>query len=185
MWACDEIDVARGKYIRRIQKWIFDGSENFRTYGSDGYYVDLANVGSDDCSEGYRNNEQRLLCSHFAVSQVYSGYSNIAHGEVVLYASSTKCRLAFRLEGNTMAAFAAEQYAAGTPVTVIYQRLVPVETDLTADQIINYSELHTVSPSTVVRNDAGAGLGVHYVADTKRYIDKKFAELAEAIMHNV
>ena len=32
-WICDEIDLARGKYIQRIIKSIFDGSEHWSTWG--------------------------------------------------------------------------------------------------------------------------------------------------------
>ena len=65
---------------------------------------------------------------------------------------------------------------------VIKPLATPIETDLTAEEIAQYSALHTNYPNTTVYNDEGAGIGVKYVADTKLYIDNKFTELQNAIL---
>ena len=44
--------------------------------------------------------------------------------------------------------------------------------------------LHINYPNTTVYNDSGAVMEIEYIADTKLYIDKKFAELAAAIVNN-
>ena len=59
----------------------------------------------------------------------------------------------------------------------------PVETALSAEELAAYAALHTNYPNTTIFNDAGAGMEVKYVADTKLYIDKKFAELASAMIN--
>jgi len=51
-------------------------------------------------------------------------------------------------------------------------------------ELAQYAGQHTNKPSTTVHNDAGAGMKLAYVADTKAYIDKKFNELAAAIVNN-
>lgn len=173
MWACDEIDLTRGKYIQWVRKIVFDGTEYFRTYAENGYYIDVADTGSDECCAVHEDQYQRLRCSHFAVPEEYPGYSKLVHGEMCMYYTAAKCRLAFHLDGQTMAAYCAEQYAAGNPVTVVYHRMAPLEIDLSAEEIAAYSALYTNYPSTTIYNDAGAGLGVKYVADTKRYIDNR------------
>jgi len=59
----------------------------------------------------------------------------------------------------------------------------PIETPLDAETIAAYQTLHTNSPSTTILNDAGVGMKVRYVADTKAYIDNKIAALSAAIVN--
>ena len=68
--------------------------------------------------------------------------------------------------------------------TVLHELAEHIEHDLTAEELAQYAALHTNYPNTTIYNDGGAGMEVKYVADTKLYIDKKFAELAEAILNN-
>ena len=187
-WACDEVDFARGVYIQNVQKVILDGMESWRTYGTFGYYFEFADIESIDSPMGVSDgskSEQRLMCSHFAVQPKYVNIADRKHGMTVIYCSynSGKCRIAFDLEGTTMATYAAEQYAAGNPVTVLYQRAVPIETALSEEELTAYAALYTNYPNTTVFNDGGAGMEVKYVADTKLYIDKKFDQLAQAMLN--
>ena len=57
----------------------------------------------------------------------------------------------------------------------------PVETPLTDDEIQAYKALHTYKPVTNIFNDAEAHMAVKYTADTKNYIDNKFAALETAV----
>lgn len=68
---------------------------------------------------------------------------------------------------------------------VIWLLETPIETDLPAEEIAAYKALRTYGPTTVVSNDAGAGMEVTYVADTKTYIDNKFAALNKAVLDAV
>ena len=56
-----------------------------------------------------------------------------------------------------------------------------METPLTEDYADSFAALQTHKPYTAISNDGGAGLTVDYVADPKKYIDRKFAELAALI----
>ena len=69
--------------------------------------------------------------------------------------------------------------------TVLYALPDPIEHDLTAEELAQYTALHANYPNTAIFNDGGADMEVKYVADTKQYIDSKFAELASAIANNV
>lgn len=64
-----------------------------------------------------------------------------------------------------------------------YILAAPIETPLSAEEIAAFRALHTNKPNTTVYNDSGAGMEVKYVADTKAYIDNKFAALQEAIIN--
>ena len=76
----------------------------------------------------------------------------------------------------------ADQYAAGTPVTIKYILATPIETPLSAEEIAAFKALHSNKPNTTVYNDSGAHMAVEYIADTKTYIDNKFAEFQNAIL---
>lgn len=91
-----------------------------------------------------------------------------------------------RLEGystvDEYAALFASLEASGNTATVIHA-IDPIETDLSAEELAQYAALRTNYPNTTVFNDSGAGMGVSYVADTKTYIDNKFAQLAAAMLN--
>ena len=170
-WICDEVDFARGVYIQNVQKVILDGTESWRTYGTFGYYFEFADIESNDSPMGVSDgskSEQRLMCSHFAVQPKYVNVADRKHGMTVIYCNynNGKCRIAFDLEGTTMATYAAEQYAAGNPVTVLYQRAVPIETALSEEELTAYAALHTNYPNSTVFNDGNAHMEVKYATPT-------------------
>jgi hypothetical protein len=64
-----------------------------------------------------------------------------------------------------------------TSTTVLYPMADPIETPLSEAEIAAYRDLHTYKPNTTILNDSGAHMKVEYAADTKLYIDNKFAAL--------
>ncbi len=66
--------------------------------------------------------------------------------------------------------------------TVVYVLETPIETPLTEEQLSAYKTLQTYKPTTIITNDENAYIKVDYVADTKNYIDNKFAELQAMIL---
>lgn len=68
------------------------------------------------------------------------------------------------------------------PLTVLTFVDTPTVTDLTAEEVQKILALHTYDVDTIVTTDCGAGIEVQYVADSKKYIDEKFAELSAAIV---
>lgn len=66
---------------------------------------------------------------------------------------------------------------------IIYAVETPTEITLPAEEMAAYYALHSNNPNTVAYNDAGAGMKLGYVADTKLYIDNKFGELATALVN--
>ena len=65
---------------------------------------------------------------------------------------------------------------------VLYELAEPIETPLTDEEIQIYKALYTCYPNTTIYNSDGADMEVEYVADTKNYIDNKFAELQANIL---
>lgn len=62
-------------------------------------------------------------------------------------------------------------------VQILYELQTPVEHDLE-----ELPEIATLYPTTII--PYGGNMSISYVADTKNYIDKKFTELATAIVAN-
>ena len=73
-------------------------------------------------------------------------------------------------------------YFTNNKVVVVYPLLTPIETPLSEEELTAYRTLHTNCPVTTIMNDSGAHMEAKYNADTKIYIDNKFAELQNAIM---
>lgn len=176
-WVCDEIDFARGVYVQRVQAKEFDGTETFTRSGSRQFGYNIP-----DCI-GTANTIGDALCSHFIYSTSSFGGSTPVTGFVThnKYAYFRKTGLA---EDSVTAytAWLVEQYNAGNPVKLLYLLLEPIEMPLSAEELAAFAALHSNKPNTTVYNDAGAGLAVEYVADTKNYIDNKFTELQNAIL---
>ena len=59
-----------------------------------------------------------------------------------------------------------------------------METPISKDQLLALENAYTFYPYSLITNDAGAGMAAEYVADSKLYIDNKFAELSAALANN-
>lgn len=114
----------------------------------------------------------KVLCSHFA----QSGTNSVAAG-------NSQTNVWFRLD-KTVADFAtleafrsyiANQYTAGTPVTISYKLATPITYALTPQ------EVRTLLGENNIWSDAGS-MAVEYPADTKTYIDNKIAEAIAAAL---
>ena len=175
-WACDEIDLARGKYVQRVEKVKFDGSADER------WKIDLqvklvyANIGLELNSK--RQYDMNILCN--------SSKPNAWSSKVICFINEYK-KFSFYCNDIPASVFEnADNFKAWLvehPLEMVYQIAEPIERDLSPEEIQAYKELHTNYPATVIMNDENAGMKVSYVADTKHYIDKKFKELNQAIVN--
>ena len=166
-WICDEIDLRRGMYIKRIGNKVFDGSTDeiwhdelvldntvmFRIQINDS--VNVGNIVGKD-----------YLCSNFPVKNMYnSDVEGTQHTMQQFY---------FRLKKSTLATADLDgfrEYLAASPMTVQYVLATPIETPLTAEEIEWFRFAHTNFPTTTVLNDAGATMELEYNADTRLWLD--------------
>lgn len=154
-WVCDEIDLGRGKYVQRVGKYVFDGTEpmsdnwlptivvNMRSDGLAGLRIDgglLSNYGNVTFS----NNTGKT----FGFNSAKWGVSNGSELKELLKTKSDS----------------------GSPVITQYILATPIERDFTPEELAAYEALHTNYPTTVITNDAGAHMEAIYVADTGTYI---------------
>ena len=164
-----------GKYIKRIWKNTFDGSENWKKYttsGLEGFYVISL---------------PETMASRYGISNQLTPYTNgltknairFGAGDTAIYCTKNEFYDA-SLEDGGLSNWKA--HLAQTPLEVMTYLETPIETELTPEEIQEYKELHTYYPNTTISNNDNAYMGVSYVADTKLYIDNKFGELQQSIV---
>lgn len=174
-WICDEVDFARGVYVQRVIKKTLKGTENWDNQQiATGVYRLRCYL--TDCDLTITN---AVLCDKLPVSS--STWNQI---EGIGCSSGTL--FVYLKDYNTVASLADwKAYLSQNPMMCLLPLATPIETALTAEELAAYAALHTNKPNTTVTNDGGCRMAVRYVADTKTYIDNKFAELYAALVNNV
>ena len=183
-WICDEIDLGRGKYVQRVKDFIINRNTNISTsmgdYGAPekdtilARYLDktIKKLGAVLCRE--------LICAKNWSNDSESVFAT----ETSIDFRLSRKRLGLETETTTDEnKTAVLKFLETTPLHGLVELNTPIERDLTPEEIAAYKALRTYGPTTVITNDAGAGMEATYVADTKAYIDKKFKELNQAIVN--
>lgn len=153
-WVCDEIDLARGVYVKRIGFTDLTGAS--WTKNDSGKYFTLK-------SRGVYSTAYRVLCTH-----IYGGKDSDGNKNAVIYINSNRdIRLNIALNDDTTEAVKNAMDGA----VLIGVLATPIETPLSAEELAAYAALHTYRGNTVVSNDAGAYMDIEYVMDAKKYID--------------
>lgn len=179
-WVCDEVDFERGVYVQRVWTKEFDGSDDelWQTYESSKYAGFVSAILPE------KMNRRKGFCNCYIVQEeknistaesLWLGVS----GNTGMYLHNSRfydITLSYKGLSNF------KTYLAEHPFIVMTYLETPIETPLTADQIAAYKALTTHKTTTLISNDAGAGMEVAYVADPKTYIDNKFAELSQALI---
>ena len=166
-YICDEIDFARGKYVQRVWKGVFDGSsdEEWSEFGTQPVvYTIIKDIAPNTkimCN---------LLRAYDYVPSYKKGITNNSNGAICVWDDRF----------DTAATF--KSFVAVNPLIVFAILKNPIETDLTEAQIQAYKSLTTFKPTSIISNDAGAQMEVEYAADTKAYIDNKLQEIAQALV---
>lgn len=183
-WLADEIDLVRCVHIQRIGKVVMDGVTAGRMAASksNNTKVNTYNIGTDDWGRAI-GTDVVLTVSHYPYHGTAGGSGYVTMDGVMI------CDVpgSMYVGHNSIAtledfnAWLAAQHAAGTPVTVLYPLAEPVETPLTGDALAAAARLCSLYPVTTITAE-GAWIVSKYVADTKAYIDKKFAELATQLI---
>lgn len=167
-WICDEIDFARGVYIKRINKKVYTGAEPFTLLSSGIIYYVFASA-----ETGLDGRLYPSLCSHLPYNSKEDLVGQI--GQRFRFGANNQNRLYFAHPSFTtveeFVSIVKKANNANAPLSVYYALNTPIETPLTEEEIAAYSALHTYKNSTTVSNDAGAWMELEYVMDSKKYID--------------
>lgn len=156
-WVCDEIDLARGKYVQRVSTYLIRTAytiSNSLQQNPD-YFGCAEFLGLDGI--GYNKN---LMSDKL----VFVGISkNIDGSEITIV--NTNGNIVFGLKKSVVSeetVGAVTNYLSENPITILYALKEPIETDLPAEEIAAYKALRTYSPTTTVSNDAEAWMKVGY-----------------------
>ena len=163
-WIADEIDLARGKYVQRIARRMFDGNEQLgdNLGGKTSLWLRVDNIRPETglCNYG-------KIVKANTIEQEELSFSVSSSG---IYLYTTKTAVEFK---NLLK----QKYDSGKPVEVLYALKTPIETDLPPETISAFKKLHTNYPTTIVSNNADAGMELTYTVDTQSYVDSKIAEI--------
>ena len=171
-WVCDEIDLERGKYVQRVYKCKKEDLTIVK-WSNNEYFIIASNVPIPNTVKALCNITSTYSSSW--INKDYSHYFLQEKGQKVIIALGKKyC--------NSMEEM---QKVLDAGIDFRYILKEPIEHDLPPEVIEAYKKLHTNYPVTTVLNDAGAGMVVEYVADTKNYTDNKIAESVKNQMQNL
>ena len=174
-WICDEVDFGRGKYVQRVKKEELTGTPNFNVTAD----IDAERFRWGSCLTNIYKDGSNLSLSNFATFQRWStGTSNhpiFAVSEKDVYFKPTAS-----ISKEEVNRLFSQMIASENPPYILGQLQTPIETILSPDKISVYTTLTSYKPCTTITTDSKptAGIVVNYVVDTKAYIDKKIAALA-------
>ena len=180
LWACDYIDLNRGKRVQRIVEGVLDGSRKVGFLAGSVWHMYKTDIFGTSVLPAHINNAK---LDFYVKSDRFLMQSNS-------YACDNRNTMYFGKDGNMTVHTALFETAnldgfykffQEHPTKIYAVRTEPIETDLTEEEIAQYKALMTNYPITTITNDAGAYTEVEYMADTKNYIDGKFKEMTSAI----
>lgn len=163
-WIADEIDFARGKYVQRVWKGVFDGSidEEWSEHLREGAYT--TRIKWSDLVL-----PRKILCNQYIYGNGIGQFDSLLdNGQLHLY---------FNYDNGTIGIDAFKTLIASNPLVVMTYLDTTIETDLTEAQIQSYKSLTTFKPTSIISNDANAQMEVEYACDTKTWVTNKINTL--------
>lgn len=168
MWCADYIDYERGVLIQRVLRKLFSKCDVFLSADGSYFFVN----GKEAIP-----NKQFFYCNiakHKHNNMDYANAWNAGDGRIIIGNLDAN--------GNLVYSTVDELFNNIDAVEFLGILAEQIETPLAAEEIAAYKALHSNYPNTTVLNNNGAGMMVKYGADTKLYIDNKFAELAAQLV---
>ena len=159
-WICDEIDLKRGKYVKRVKSVTFDGSENWEINSSNEgkQYFSCDSKKPDYAEDSPNMNGLSNMVKVVRYDRIDSHDDN----NVISWIFYWRLRLSNLDISAGATVDDLKQFLSSNPITVYYTAQSPIETDLTPEQMEDYANLHTNRPTTVVSATDGAGLEITY-----------------------
>ena len=168
-WVCDEVDLARGVYVKKIQK---------ETVSADSI------VAVDSQFAATAGASVNVLLKK--VNLVNTGIATIASDRAIGVALDYRTDYAdmYRCYSAQAPGACVFRYSMGTGeksiedaqkdfggAIIYYILATPIETPLSEEELAAYAALYTYRDNTTVSNDASAYMDLEYVMDSKKYID--------------
>ena len=164
-WVCDEIDLARGKYVQRVKKFVVTtdtGIFSLNQYATAA--LDVVQPFRASEYNGQIIKSSAMMAKNFVVKFMWNITEEVAYTtEQTIDFNILNERIGTNAESTPGEAVAAvREWLKDNPLTFLCQLITPIETDLPAEEIAAYKALHTYSPATTVSNDAEAWMKVGY-----------------------
>ena len=181
-WICDEINLARGKYVQRIEEHILKSKNitsitNSRQINSEYYGIEYNGCTKDFVGK-FGNG---VLCDKLAFVKPNSNIN----GHEITYVPGNGI-IVFGLKKSLVPSGDLDEirnYITSNNFAFLILIDSPIEKDLTPEEITEYKKTHTNYPTTVITNDAGAHMEVSYVADTGIYIRNMESRLSAQLVN--
>ena len=157
-WICDEIDLARGVYVKRVGQHIFYGAED------EGWRVDnskdstkkrmVTGAIQDSVVPTENNQIANILCNRFLKARADDTYSLVERisvddlGRLHIYSST------YNTNADDWKTF-----LSANSMTVLYELATPIESKLSINELTAYN------PTTTVLNDSDAEMTVDCIRD--------------------
>jgi hypothetical protein len=172
-WICDEVDLERGVYIRRIGNKTL--TEEDITYTGTAFF-EFGTYAFTSIRDAKIMPTEAVVMSDELIGirvdyRTGSGYDD----KYRCYSQDGVVYLRFPAGTGEKTLDECKEAFAG--VTLQYALGTPNVTPLPESEIAAYRALHSNYPNTAVLNDGGAHMVVKYAADTKLYIDNKITAL--------
>lgn len=152
-WVCDEVDFKRGVYVQRVGKTVADGTNVKFNIGTSDVWWNLPGGSSPGVSTTDVTVMSKYFRDHLGVNSNYDFAFIYNKNGVLAYPQFATV--------DDLNAFCVEKYTEGDPV-IFYYAMDPIETPLSEEELAAYRNIRTYSPSTVLTNDADAGMKLTY-----------------------
>lgn len=175
-WVCDELNPAQGERLNRLKKaslanrqWTQSTNHRFYTSLNDASKITSYCLVLCNCYKG--TSEGHQITNNNQIS-LYKDSNNTYPDENWLYIRDDTVSTSEEMQ-QKMNQLNAE---------IIYITASPTKTTLPQEVMEAYGKLHSNDPVTTIMTDAGAGMKVKYIVDTKKYIDQKIEAVNRAVV---
>lgn len=178
----DEYDFTKGTKKKYFKKFVLTGNENWgqNTSVTDHTYYMLAGENTILMWNG--------LCSHY---KILTGAENKQKDGVLIGYSISLIITDSRFVNNVndFKSFLAEEYAKGTPVTIVVDIEKPTETPLTETELNAYRQLYTNKGTTTILSEADMEVDYYVnkpnaqaIGNIHSQVNKDYLKLQQAII---
>ena len=155
---------------------VFDGSEdeNWMKHSNNRFYIAISDkIGSD------LNGEKNYLCNKLIPFNTNIEVINMPNNTIKESGILGQKNMYLRIDeaGNDVESF--KTWLQSNSLLIWYKTAEETFVPLTTPEQSALEALTTYFPTTIISNDADCEIEIEYIADTKKYIDDKFAELAQ------
>ena len=169
-WICDEIDFARGVYVKRINVVGFNNAKGEKMIHPPGTNLYRFAFVAANNPTFLPSSHKGGMCNALTYNYSAVGNNTLDNAIFPYFEGGVFVRCdRFETVGDFIA------WAISTGLKLQYALATPIETPLSEAEMAAYAALHTYRKSTTVSNDAGAHMEVEYLMDAKKYLDSQIS----------